>query len=207
MAAPKNQNALTQDECVRLLNSGEPRAIGYLMDQHYRALCLFAEKITGEAATAADIAEESMIKVWENKGAFTSYPAVKKFLYTCAQNACFNELKLGGRRDVRHAEYTRRQEPTQDFVLNEIVRSDVMAEIYTAIGHLPEKMGQVFRLSYLEGLSNGEIAEQLALSIHTVKNQKARALELLRLEFRGREYLLGAVLLLLALAEKNPVSH
>lgn len=200
---------LTENDCVRLLNSGDPRAVGYLMDHYFRALCLFSEKITGDSVSAQDIAEESIIKLWENRGDFTSFPAVKKYLYICARNACFNDLKLGGRREKRQDEYTRRQEPAEGFVLNEIIRADVMAEIYTAIEQLPEKMGLVFKLAYLEGLSNREIADQLALSVHTVKNQKSRALELLRLQFKGREHLLSMLLVLVALStpEKNIVVH
>ncbi|MDD2791786.1 MAG: sigma-70 family RNA polymerase sigma factor [Sediminibacterium sp.] len=202
-------NALSEYDCVRLLNSGDPRAVGYLMDHCFRALCLFSEKITGDAISAQDIAEESIIKLWENRGGFTSFPAVKKFLYLCARNACFSELKLGGRREKRHDEYTRRQEPAEGFVLNEIIRAEVMDEIYTAIEQLPEKMGLVFKLAFLEGLSNGEIAAHLTLSVHTVKNQKSRALELLRLQFRGREHLLSMLLMLVALSspEKNIMVH
>lgn len=202
-------HSISEDECVRLLNSGDAKAVSFLMDHYYRALALFAQKITGSPETAADIAEESMIKVWENRGHFASFAAIKKYLYQCARNACFNELKLGGRRERRHEEYTRRQEPSEDFVLNEIIRADVMAEIYTAIEELPEKMGQVFKMAYIEGLSNGEIADQLTLSIHTVKNQKTRALELLRLQLQGKEHLLSLLLMLIALSgpEKNIPVH
>lgn len=204
-----NGRILTEHDCVQLLNSGDTRAVNYLMDHYYRALCLFAEKITGEPASAQDIAEESLIKVWENRGNFDSFPAVKKYLYRCARNACFNELKLGGRREKRQDEYTRRQEPSEDFVLNELIRADVMAEIYTAIENLPEKMGQVFKMAFLESLSNAEIAETLAVSIQTVKNQKSRALELLRLQFKGRETLLAMALVLLSLSagQKNIQVH
>ena len=46
------------------------------------------------------------------------------------------------------------------------------------------------RLSYIEGLTNQEIASLLSLSIHTVKNQKARAIYLIRKKLLNKPLLL-----------------
>jgi DNA-directed RNA polymerase specialized sigma24 family protein len=43
------------------------------------------------------------------------------------------------------------------------------------------------KLGYLEGLKNQEIADLLQISVHTVKNQKARAIQLLKIKLRDRD--------------------
>ena len=41
-------------------------------------------------------------------------------------------------------------------------------------------------MSYFEGKKNQEIASMLEISVHTVKNQKARAIQLLRVRLPDR---------------------
>ena len=45
---------------------------------------------------------------------------------------------------------------------------------------LPEKCREVFILSRIEGLSNGEISVSLDISIRTVENQVYRAIKILK---------------------------
>jgi RNA polymerase sigma factor (sigma-70 family) len=62
-------------------------------------------------------------------------------------------------------------------ILQAIIRSEVLNEINLAIQKLPSSCQQIFRMGYLEGLTNPEIAETLSISINTVKTQKQRALK------------------------------
>jgi RNA polymerase sigma factor (sigma-70 family) len=47
--------------------------------------------------------------------------------------------------------------------------------------YLPPQRRIIFKLSFLEGMKNAEIANQLNLSLQTVQNQKAIALKFLRI--------------------------
>jgi RNA polymerase sigma-70 factor (ECF subfamily) len=58
--------------------------------------------------------------------------------------------------------------------------SEIHAAVHQAIQQLPPKCREVFRLHYLQGMDYEEIAKELKVSISTVRNQKARALALLR---------------------------
>ncbi|MGB8193831.1 MAG: sigma-70 family RNA polymerase sigma factor, partial [Chitinophagaceae bacterium] len=64
--------------------------------------------------------------------------------------------------------------------LSAIINAEVMTEINKEIGKLPRQCKRIFLLSYTEGFSNEQIAKLLGLSEHTVRNQKARAVALLR---------------------------
>jgi RNA polymerase sigma-70 factor (ECF subfamily) len=59
-------------------------------------------------------------------------------------------------------------------------RRDLNERINKAIMELPEKCRQVFRLSYLQGMSNKDISQALDLSVRTVETHMYRALRLLR---------------------------
>jgi RNA polymerase sigma-70 factor (ECF subfamily) len=53
----------------------------------------------------------------------------------------------------------------------------------------------MLKLAFFEGLKNEQIALELGISINTVKTQKQRALQLLRLKLTDKTYLLLLFLL------------
>ena len=59
-------------------------------------------------------------------------------------------------------------------------RSQTEAKLWTAIDSLPEKCREVFILSKRDGLKYEEIAEELGLSVNTVRNQISKALKVLK---------------------------
>ena len=54
------------------------------------------------------------------------------------------------------------------------------ARIWAAIDKLPERCREIFLLSKRDGMSNEEIADELGLSVKTVKNQLTKAFSRLR---------------------------
>jgi RNA polymerase sigma-70 factor (ECF subfamily) len=54
------------------------------------------------------------------------------------------------------------------------------ARIWKAIDELPEKCREIFLMSKRDGLSNAEIADEMNISIKTVKNQMTKAFTRLR---------------------------
>ena len=54
------------------------------------------------------------------------------------------------------------------------------ARIWKAIDKLPEKCREIFLMSKRDGLTNEEIADELGISIKTVKNQMTKAFSRLR---------------------------
>jgi RNA polymerase sigma-70 factor (ECF subfamily) len=59
-------------------------------------------------------------------------------------------------------------------------RSLTEARLWTAIDSLPEKCREVFVMSKRDGLKYEEIAEELGLSVNTVRNQISKALKILK---------------------------
>jgi RNA polymerase sigma-70 factor (ECF subfamily) len=53
--------------------------------------------------------------------------------------------------------------------------------LYERINQLPERMQQVFKLTYLDGYSRTEVTQMLSLSENTIRNTNAAAMKALRL--------------------------
>lgn len=171
------------------MHTGDPHLSHHqlksLFDLLYLRLCRFADQIIADSATAEDIVQEAFIKFWQRNTEIKDLPAIKTFLYVMVRNACLNHLK--------HQKVAQKfaQTQTQTEIAEEaaVLKAEVWGEVHRAIASLPEGCRNVFKLSYLEGLKNQEIADELKISINTVKTQKARALELLKLRLKPETFL------------------
>lgn len=187
---------LENDVLVAFRNGG-PEALQSLLKQFYSPLCLFAERLLGNKAASEDIVGEAFIKLWNKRDNFENLQNLKAFMYITVRNACLNHLKQAKRDSLNQKQLAYLTGEKEEFVLNEMIRSEILQEIMQEVNNLPEQCGKVLKLGYLEGLKNQEIADLMNISVHTVKNQKARAIQLLKVRLRDRD--LMSLLLLLTL--------
>jgi RNA polymerase sigma-70 factor (ECF subfamily) len=156
-------------------------SIENLFDAYYPRLCYFAFKLIDDQAAAEDVAQDAFVKYWGRLGDFANETAAKTYLYTTVKNACLNII----RHDAVKKKYLDRQDKNKsekEKGLHQLIEAEVMGEIHKAIEELPQGCRQVLKLAYFEKLKNEEIASHLNVSVNTVKTQKARALQLLRLK-------------------------
>ena len=175
------------NDIMDAFRNGEPPALHSLLKLFYGPLCLFAERMVMDRPAAEDIVGETFIKLWNKRANFETIQNVKAFLYISTRNACLNWLKQAQRDSLSKKQLAYLTSEREEFILNEIIRAEVLQEIMQEIERLPEQCGKVLKLSYLEGLKNQEVADLLQISVHTVKNQKARAIQLLKIRLRDRD--------------------
>lgn len=166
--------------------------IKHLFDLYYTRLCYFAHKMILNKEAAEDIVQDAFVAYWKKQADFDNEPSIKTFLYLTVKNACLNV--------IRHESVVKKFVENQDMTILEeekitenIIRSEVAGEIHNAISALPQGCRQVLTLAYFGGLKNDEIAQDLAISVNTVKTQKARALQLLRLKLDAGSLILVIV--------------
>jgi RNA polymerase sigma-70 factor (ECF subfamily) len=185
-------------------HKGSSRAFDVLFDMFFPALCYFANKLIDDRQEAEDIVLDTFQKLWARREHFETMPNIKAFLYITVRNTCLNY--------IRHKETQRKRtremlkllpEPLEEDAEQHRIRAEVLQNIYSAIEKLPRKCREVFELSYFEGMKAQEIAEQLQISESTVRNQKVRALQLLKTALTGRELLV----LFLIMAQAGNTLH
>jgi len=166
------------------LKKGSTRALDAIHDLYYSSLRNFAGGLLGDVPAAEDIVTEIYVILWKKHRDFETLPNVKAFLYISTRNACINYVKKVQRDSVMKNGFQHYLLGNhQEYILNDIVRSEVMQQIYDAIESLPRQCRRVLKMCYIEGLNNSEIAGKFKISVNTVKNHKVRALGLLRLKF------------------------
>ncbi|GAB7089535.1 RNA polymerase sigma-70 factor [Marinifilum fragile] len=142
-------------------------------------LCLFAQKYVQDSDVAADMVQESFIKLWKGKDDFENQSAVKAFLYTVTRNNCLNYLK----HNKIVLDYSLQVMEKDLFYRDHIIEQETYMAIHDAIEVLPSQGKRVVEMS-MRGIKNPEIAERLSISVNTVKSVKANAYRLLRLRLQ-----------------------
>lgn len=161
----------------------------------YPRLCLFAEKFVQDKEDSEDIVEDVFLKLWDNPMLFNDSDHLKAYLFRSIRNSCLNLLKANQRSFDRNNFFSQEQgEIDETSYLSEITHIEVMAELYAAIAQLPPQAQRVITKTYIEGMSNQEVADELALSINTVKNHKQNALAILRSKLSNDSYFMLFIL-------------
>ena len=187
-------SAFSDQELLERLSSGDAAALEALMKQYYAVLCRFAEKFLPDAALAEDVAQESFIKLWRSSASFDSMIALKAYLYTITRNGCLDMIRNRTRLNERHQLAAAGSEVTVQHEFTEVIQAESVALIFQYVRAMPEKMQQVFFLSYQNGMTVGEIAAHLGWKVKAVKKQKYKALVALRRRFSGQSHVLVTAL-------------
>lgn len=158
---------------------GDEQAFTEIFKLFHDRLLFFANRLINDDHTAEDIVGGVFERFWRAGGTFESYYAVRVWMYLVTRNACFDYLEQKKRKVKRLADPTP-LEDSEDAVLAKIVYAEVINEIHALIEQLPTQCKRIFKLSYIEGRSDKEIAGMLNLSLSTVKNQRLRGIHLLQ---------------------------
>lgn len=152
----------------------------------YHPLCFYATKYVG--SEAEDIIENLFVKLWDKKQVFNNPIHLRAFLYRATRNSCLNHLKASEKYVTSAEEIPENIAIDEKDHLNVIIQAEIMAEIYRAVHQLPLQCSKVIAMSFLESLSNAEIAQSLNLSEQTVKNLKVQGLKMLKSKLSGRAF-------------------
>ncbi|RXF68838.1 RNA polymerase sigma-70 factor [Arcticibacter tournemirensis] len=153
-----------------------------VFDEYYDRLIYFAVQLINDREQAQDVVQEAFVKYWDYRENIASERyAVKNYLYTTVKHLSFNVLRHNRIVD-KYVEKQPLTEPADQPVIDAIITSEVLAEIHLAIQSLPENYRIISLKGFFAGKKNQEIADELGMSVNTVKKQKQKALQLLRLK-------------------------
>ncbi|MDO6739019.1 RNA polymerase sigma-70 factor [Wenyingzhuangia sp. 2_MG-2023] len=148
-------------------------------DKHYEELVVYANGYLFDKDSSEDIVQEIFIYIWEHASKLNIETSLRGYLYVMVRNRCFNYLKSIKITDNLElldfnvnliTEYVFNSNPT-----SEEDKTIVYHQILKIIESLPEKMQQVVKFKFLHNYKYSEIAEELDISVNTVKTQLKRA--------------------------------
>ena len=171
-----------ENSILTQLAAGDEKAMDYMFDNYYNALCNHALRMVKDDSAAEDVVQEVMLKIWKKRAQIKIESSLKAYLYRCVTNRSLNYL-----RDKRnHAEQI------EDTYLD--VSADVEEKIYynetqeiimEHVNKLSPRCRQVFIMNRLDQMKYKEIAAELEISVKTVEHHIAKGLMILRESLAG----------------------
>ena len=172
------------------ITSSENETISFndIFKEMYSACCSFAQKFIINSSEAEDLVQDIFVKLWYKFDEFNSEIGIKGFIYKAIKNSCLNHLQhIKVRQKFQKKKLLEVQ--SESYFLKTLIEEETHRIIYRYINELPEKAKEVILLS-LQGLKNKEIAEDLNISINTVKTHKLKAYRLLKENLKPLIYML-----------------
>jgi RNA polymerase sigma-70 factor (ECF subfamily) len=170
---------------IRRAQAGDVDAFEILYREHsgrIYALCLRLK--AGDSFDATELMQDVFVKAWRRLGTFRGECAFSSWLHRLAVNTMLENARGDRRREARvlAIDDTSR--------LPGAARSsgvDLRMEMEEAVASLPKGARLAFVLHDVEGYQHQEIAQQLGVSVGTVKAQLHRARRLLRDKLEGTD--------------------
>lgn len=164
---------------LRGVNDKDSSAWNALFNYYYPQLCAYAERLMNDTAEAEDCIQEVFLYMWTSKNHFQTIEDLTYFLYRVTHNQALMRLRNQKRREHHHQYILDNSEHVADDMFASIIRQEMIRQVHEHIHELPAEQAKVVSLC-IDGLSNQEIADQLGISINTVKTHKSRSFKFLR---------------------------
>jgi len=175
-------------ELIRPLAEGSNRAFETIYNHYFNSIFYLAMRFVTDAQEAEDITTETFLKCWQKRTDFENIYKLQSFLYTATRNACVNAFRLEKLQSEREKQlsYLLSRED-EEGVKQQQLTAQIYQYIYEEIEKLPPQEKNIFKLAYIDGLSNEEIAVHLGINNQSVRNYKARSLKTLRINLTGKD--------------------
>lgn len=170
-----------------MATDGEILAFEALYKDQYPRLYYYARTLVGEN-DAEDVVAEVFMDLWRRRKSTEMGQRVGgmlfKAVYTRSLN-CLRHRNVAASRVALIEEIVLRQTEACDnhytaSPLASAENADLRRRIDEAVERLPQRCRDVFRLSYMQDMSNNDIANVLGLSVRTVESHIYHALNALR---------------------------
>lgn len=178
-ALPSVQPYQEHDLLLRLA-AGEEEAFREMFERYWGKVYAIGLRLSKSPELAKDLAQETFIKIWNNREQLTEVTNFSAFLSTVSRHLVIDHL----RKKVfttSNEDYLVAYFSDDDITPHEKAEYRELEQILNnAINNLPAQLQQVFRLSRYEGLTHAEIALRMNITSITSKSYMVRALHAIR---------------------------
>ena len=175
----------TDEQLLTGLLEGQQEMFGSLVHRYEQSLYAFICRMTGNEADAADLFQDTFLRVYKYRDSFRGQSSFKTWLYTIARNVCRTHTARMNSLPVSIEEFDWDAENGAPQVSSVLELKEAGERIARAVAVLPEAQREVFMLKAYEEMKYPEIARVLQRPIGTVKSQMRYALRKLRGELGG----------------------
>lgn len=166
-----------EKEILEKINQGDEVGLKGLFDLYYKPLCVFALQFIDSYEEAEDMIQELFVKFWERRENTVFQGSIRSYLFSSVRHNCIKLLK--SRRKYLFDNIEDYEDVLEDRYSPEEIEGE-REKLYAEIEKLPEQCRKVFEAVILKDMKYREAAEELGLSVNTIKTHLGRAIKQLR---------------------------
>lgn len=171
---------------IKQLIEGNEKAYEYLYRHHYALLCHIANEYVNDRFLAETLVGDVIFHLWEIRTSLHIQSSLRSYLIQAVRNRCLDYLSSQKERnEVTFSKLSPDEDLKERYLLSDnyplgtLLEQELENEILSAIESLPEECKKVFLKSRFEEKKYEEIANELNISVNTVKYHIKNALSLL----------------------------
>lgn len=154
---------------IQQLRLGDEKTYEKLYHIYHKRLYSYAFKYLKSRELAEDTVHDTFLKLWEHRQKISTN--IKGFLFTTARNHILNLIRNKKRQVLKHIQIEQQRAKSSNKTEDLILYSEYQKILSAGLEQLPRGKRDIFKLKTVQGLTNSEIADQLNITIHTVKSQ------------------------------------
>ncbi len=165
---------LDHKELLKVVNGKNKDSWHILFDHYYQALCSYVLKFLKDRDISEDIVQEVFIGLWNSSQRFENQKNLTYFLYKSCYNRSLNYIRDQKVKNSSVELIEDSKHFDSEEIYEETLQEEVVRLLYLHINNLPAQQKEILLLR-LKGYKWNEIAEELDVSMNTVKTYRQRA--------------------------------
>jgi len=176
--------SITDEKLIAAIGNDDYTSYNKLFVRYYSRLCCYVYRLLGEKEDAEDVVQDLFFTLWNNRKKIAIGENVSGYLYKMARNLALNHIRT---QTNYKTVLENREEQLSYYEENPLETEEFRMALYDCINLLPGRCKEVLLLHRVKGLKQKEIADQLSISVKTIKNQIWASLQRLKkcLEVKG----------------------
>ncbi len=159
---------------LKVVNEKNKHSWQILFDHYYPSLCSYVDRFIKDREAAQDVVQEVFIGLWKSKQQFTDVKNLTYYLYKSCYHRSLNQIRNQKSLDSKIELIEDKEGFDSEEVYEDTLKEEIVRLLYHHINNLPAQQKEVIMLR-LKGYAWTEIAEELDISINTIKTYRQRA--------------------------------
>lgn len=162
------------------IKKGDRLAFTQLYLRYHRMVYIIAYKYLYDTYRAEDAVQWLFLRIWEVRDQLREEVPIKSFIHFILKNYLLNEIRNIENSHTLLNDYYRFYEESENVIEERIEAEEKSAELQKHIGNLSPQRQLICKMKIQEELSNQQIADELNISVNTVKVQYNHIIKQLR---------------------------
>ena len=171
---------LTDFELTERIRKGDHDAFRQIYERYRAVLYMHTYKMLHDEHSALDVIQDVFTDLWLKGENLQIKESLKAYLYSAVRYRTLDVLRKSSQHDKFLSSMVEFAKENHHITEDDVNLREFISRMEAEIARLPPRMREIFELSRFAGKSHRTIADELAITDHTVKKTLNRTLRILR---------------------------